>query len=75
MRGKVAILVVCPTRELALQITKECSSVTSRLPRKIECYTAFGGTSRASNLKAFIKRNSTILVATPSRLNDIKGGE
>ncbi|KAH5015624.1 ATP-dependent RNA helicase [Parastagonospora nodorum] len=74
-RGKVAILVVCPTRELALQIAKECNGVTACLPRKMECHTAFGGTSRASNLKAFLNGNPTILVATPGRLDDILGEE
>ncbi|KAF2031361.1 ATP-dependent RNA helicase MSS116, mitochondrial [Setomelanomma holmii] len=74
-RGKVAILVICPTRELALQIAKECNGVTACLPRKMECHTAFGGTSRASNLKAFLNGNPTILVATPGRLDDILGEE
>lgn len=74
-RGKVAILVICPTRELALQIAKECNSVTARLPRKMECHTAFGGTSRASNLNAFLNGSPTVLVATPGRLDDILGEE
>ncbi|KAF1935884.1 ATP-dependent RNA helicase MSS116 mitochondrial precursor [Clathrospora elynae] len=74
-KGKVAILVVCPTRELALQIAKECNGVTACLPQKMECHTAFGGTSRASNLKAFMNGNPTILVATPGRLDDILGEE
>ncbi|CAN9100630.1 unnamed protein product [Alternaria alternata] len=74
-RGKVAILVVCPTRELALQIAKECNGVTACLPQKMECHTAFGGTSRASNLKAFMNGNPTVLVATPGRLDDILGEE
>ncbi|KAF2854186.1 ATP-dependent RNA helicase MSS116 mitochondrial precursor [Plenodomus tracheiphilus IPT5] len=74
-RGKVAILVVCPTRELALQIAKECNGVTACLPHKMECHTAFGGTSRASNLKAFLNGSPTVLVATPGRLDDILGEE
>ncbi|EMD67549.1 hypothetical protein COCSADRAFT_82392 [Bipolaris sorokiniana ND90Pr] len=74
-RGKVAILVICPTRELALQIAKECNGVTACLPQKMECHTAFGGTSRASNLKAFMNGNPTVLVATPGRLDDILGEE
>lgn len=74
-RGKVGILVVCPTRELALQIAKECNGVTACLPQKMECHTAFGGTSRASNLKAFLNGNPTVLVATPGRLDDILGEE
>lgn len=74
-RGKVGILVICPTRELALQIAKECNGVTACLPRKMECHTAFGGTSRASNMKAFMKGDPTVLVATPGRLDDILGEE
>lgn len=74
-RGKVGILIVCPTRELALQIAKEAVQVTACLPRKMETHTAFGGTSRASNLKAFMNGNPTILVATPGRLDDILGEE
>ncbi|KAI8940615.1 hypothetical protein NX059_001887 [Plenodomus lindquistii] len=74
-RGKVAILVICPTRELALQIAKECNGVTACLPHKMECHTAFGGTSRASNLKAFLNGSPTVLVATPGRLDDILGEE
>jgi ATP-dependent RNA helicase MSS116 len=72
-RGKVAILIVCPTRELALQIAKECNGVTACLPQKMECHTAFGGTSREKNLNAFMRGNPTILVATPGRLDDILG--
>lgn len=72
---KVGILVICPTRELALQIAKECESITSRLPKKMECHTAFGGTQRASNLKRFTEGNPVILVATPGRLGDILSEE
>ncbi|KAJ4400335.1 hypothetical protein N0V91_008794 [Didymella pomorum] len=74
-RGKVGILIICPTRELALQIAKEANGVTACLPRRMETHTAFGGTSRASNLKAFLNGNPTILVATPGRLDDILGEE
>jgi ATP-dependent RNA helicase MSS116 len=74
-RGQVAILVMSPTRELALQIAAECNQVTAKLVPRVECHTAFGGTSRASNLKKFINGNPTVLVATPGRLNDILGEE
>jgi ATP-dependent RNA helicase MSS116 len=74
-RGQVAILVMSPTRELALQIAAECNQVTTNLVPRLECHTAFGGTSRSSNLKKFINGNPTILVATPGRLNDILGEE
>lgn len=63
-RGQVAILVVSPTRELALQIAKECESVTAKLSRRLECHTAYGGTSRDRDLKRFTSGDPKILVAT-----------
>ncbi|KAF2275279.1 DEAD-domain-containing protein [Westerdykella ornata] len=76
-RGKVAVLAICPTRELALQIAKECEGITEFLPdhQKMECHTAYGGTGRASSLNKFLKGNPTIVVATPGRLADILGEE
>lgn len=70
-RGQVAILIVSPTRELALQIAKEGTSVTSQLQRgEIEFHTAYGGTSKARELNAFMSGDPKVLVATPGRLND-----
>lgn len=68
--GQVGILVVSPTRELATQISQECDKLTTQLPRKIECHTAFGGTKKDQHLKAFLNGKPTVLVATPGRLND-----
>ncbi|KAK4990986.1 hypothetical protein LTR28_001405, partial [Elasticomyces elasticus] len=68
--GQVGILILSPTRELALQIAKECDQLTAQLPKRFECHTAFGGTSRATNLNKFMHGNPTILAATPGRLND-----
>lgn len=69
-RGQVAILIISPTRELALQIAKECDQLTSQLAQPLECHTAFGGTSRASSLSRFMKGSPSVLVATPGRLKD-----
>lgn len=74
-RGQVAILILSPTRELALQIAKECNSVTSQLQPRVECHTAYGGTSKARELNAFMKGDPKILVATPGRLNDYLSDE
>lgn len=68
--GQVGILVLSPTRELALQIAKECDQLTAQLPNRIECHTAFGGTQKATNLKRFMQGDPKVLVATPGRLND-----
>ena len=67
-RGQVAILVLSPTRELALQIAAEAERLVtspSCQQRPIQIHTAFGGTGRASNLNKFRSGNPTILVATP----------
>lgn len=69
-RGQVAILILSPTRELALQIAAEAMRLVSRFKRKIAVHTAFGGTAKASNLKEFKQGDPKILVATPGRLND-----
>lgn len=70
-RGKVGILVISPTRELALQISNECDQLTSQMGRNsLECHVAFGGTARARNLNKFMEGSPSVLVATPGRLKD-----
>lgn len=69
-RGQVAILILSPTRELALQIAAEASRLVSRLQTPLQVHTAFGGTAKASNLSKFKNGDPKILVATPGRLND-----
>ncbi|MCJ1287028.1 hypothetical protein MMC26_006375 [Xylographa opegraphella] len=61
-RGHVGILIISPTRELALQIAKECDQLTSQLSKAIECHTAFGD--------LFMNGLPSVLVATPGRLKD-----
>ena len=68
--GNVGVLIISPTRELATQIAKECDQLTSQLPQRLECHTAFGGTKKDQHLKAFLNGKPTVLVATPGRLND-----
>ncbi|KAJ5195403.1 ATP-dependent RNA helicase [Penicillium cinerascens] len=69
-RGKVAILIITPTRELAQQIAKSCDELTSQLTTPLECHIAVGGTARASAHSRFMKGAPSILVATPGRLKD-----
>lgn len=71
--GQVSILIVAPTRELALQIQNECNQITACLPKKMECHALYGGTARASQLNRFMNGRPTIVVATPGRLNDVLG--
>ena len=74
-RGQVAILALSPTRELALQIAKECDALTSQLTPRLECHTAYGGTSKDRELKRFTTGDPKIVVATPGRLNDYLSDE
>ncbi|KAL9014627.1 MAG: hypothetical protein Q9173_000720 [Seirophora scorigena] len=69
-KGLVSILIMSPTRELALQIAAEAQLLVSKLQPKMEVHTAFGGTAKAANLSKFKKGDPTILIATPGRLND-----
>ncbi|KAJ5551792.1 hypothetical protein N7535_000267 [Penicillium sp. DV-2018c] len=69
-KGKVGILIITPTRELAQQIAKACDQLTAQLPTPLECHVAVGGTARASAHTRFMKGNPSILVATPGRLCD-----
>jgi ATP-dependent RNA helicase MSS116 len=71
--GQVSILIVCPTRELALQIQNECNQITACLPKKMECHALYGGNARAAQLNRFLNGRPTIVVATPGRLNDVLG--
>ncbi|KXL44591.1 hypothetical protein M433DRAFT_149117 [Acidomyces richmondensis BFW] len=66
----VRILIISPTRELALQIKEECDMLTSELRPRLQCHTAFGGTRKEKHLKDFVDSKPTVLVATPGRLND-----
>lgn len=69
-KGQVAILILSPTRELALQIAAEASRLVSRLRKPLQVHTAFGGTAKATTLTKFMNGDPKILVATPGRLND-----
>ena len=63
----VQMLVISPTRELALQIAKEATMFSAKLHLKIGV--AIGGTNINSERNA-IKNGLNILIATPGRLLD-----
>ncbi|TID14621.1 DEAD-domain-containing protein [Venturia nashicola] len=68
--GQVGILIISPTRELAVQIAKECDQLTASLSPPVDCHTAFGGTAKLTRLAKFMKGKPAVLVATPGRLVD-----
>lgn len=69
-RGQVSVLILSPTRELAMQIAAEAKQLVSKLKRPIQIHTAFGGTKRAQHYQEFVKGDPKIVVATPGRLKD-----
>lgn len=61
-------LVICPTRELCLQITKDLQNFSKYL--KINVVAVYGGTDIRRQMTD-IKNGATIVVATPGRLVDL----
>lgn len=62
-------VVLCPTRELCLQITRDLSSFARFLPG-INITPVYGGASIEKQLQE-LARQPHIIVATPGRLNDM----
>ncbi|KAI0973632.1 ATP-dependent RNA helicase MSS116 [Xylaria arbuscula] len=69
----VSLLVITPTRELALQIATEAEALLQRLPQYKVC-TAIGGTKKDVEERRIL-RGCDILIGTPGRLYDHLGGD
>ncbi|KAH6664971.1 P-loop containing nucleoside triphosphate hydrolase protein [Halenospora varia] len=65
----VSLLVLTPTRELAMQIAKEATALLQRLPQYKISF-AIGGTNKDKEEKQILQGHCNILVATPGRLLD-----
>lgn len=68
MDGKVQGLVICPTRELCLQITKELTAY-SKYINGFSVVAVYGGADIRTQVRD-IKRGVNIIVGTPGRLID-----
>lgn len=66
---KIQALVLCPTRELCLQISKDLQSFATYTP-KAKITAVYGGASIVSQMSE-LKAGSQIVVATPGRMVDI----
>ncbi len=62
-------LILCPTRELCIQIAKDFDSFTKYLP-DISVTAIYGGASIEPQIKA-LKRGTHVVVGTPGRVNDV----
>lgn len=67
----VLVLVLVPTRELAMQATEVAENFSRFLPRKIKSFAIFGGVS--INPQMMKLAGAEILIATPGRLIDLMG--
>ncbi|XP_013780707.1 probable ATP-dependent RNA helicase DDX46 isoform X2 [Limulus polyphemus] len=61
-------IVMTPTRELAMQITKECKKFTKSLGLRAVC--VYGGTGISEQI-AELKRGAEVIVCTPGRMIDM----
>jgi ATP-dependent RNA helicase DeaD len=62
-------LILCPTRELCMQITKDFASFSKYLP-KIKTTAIYGGSSIENQIRA-LDRGTHIVVGTPGRVLDL----
>src|SRR5690554_1378617 len=67
---KVQALILTPTRELGIQISKQLFKFTKYLPEMIYTEAVYGGEHIGKQLKA-LKKPTQIIVATPGRLMDL----
>ncbi len=68
---KIQLLVLCPTRELCLQIAKDIKNYTKYLPN-IKTTAVYGGSSIVEQICS-LKEKPQIIVGTPGRVIDLLG--
>ena len=68
---KIQLLVLCPTRELCLQITKDIKNYTKYLPN-IKTTAVYGGSSITDQIRS-LRDKPQIIVGTPGRVIDLIG--
>jgi len=66
----VRALVLCPTRELALQVSDALQSFAARM--RVRFATVYGGAPYPPQVKA-LKQGASVVVGTPGRLLDLLG--
>ncbi|WP_124639942.1 MULTISPECIES: DEAD/DEAH box helicase [Amniculibacterium] len=68
---KIQLLVLCPTRELCLQITKDIKNYTKYLPH-LKTTAVYGGSSISEQIRS-LREKPQIIVGTPGRVIDLIG--
>ena len=67
--GITQALILCPTRELCMQVTKEIEKL-AKYKKDIKILSVYGGTQIVRQIKA-LKKGVEIVVGTPGRLMDL----
>ena len=67
-RGKVTVLILCPTRELAMQAHEEIRKF-ARYKRCVKATAVYGGASMERQIME-LKRGTNIVIGTPGRVMD-----
>lgn len=67
-RGKVTVLILCPTRELAMQAHEEIRKF-ARYKRSVKATAVYGGASMERQILE-LKRGTNIVIGTPGRVMD-----
>ena len=70
LAGKTQVLVLVPTRELAVQVGEAFISFATHLPQRIKAAVVFGGVSINPQMMN-LRDGADIVVATPGRLMDL----
>lgn len=68
--GRTQALVLCPTRELALQTTEVFRALSAN--RKVRVVSVYGGQSAAIQIRA-LRAGAQVVVGTPGRIKDLIG--
>lgn len=66
---KIQLLVLCPTRELCLQISKDIKNYTKYLPN-VKSTAVYGGSSITDQIRS-LREKPQIIVGTPGRVIDL----
>lgn len=67
----VAVLILVPTRELAIQIREEFERFSANIEPKVKCLSVYGGVKINPQMIA-LRGGADVLVATPGRLLDLE---
>ena len=66
---KVQTLILCPTRELCIQITNDLSSYSKYL-KMVKVLAVYGGTKIEKQIRS-LKKGPQIIIGTPGRTKDL----